>query len=281
MQKTITYPASCTGIAIDGKTHASLTFKQAPPDTGIVFIREDLPDRPRVQCCPQYARTDSRWTSLVKQDIRIEHTEHILAAVSGLGIDNIQIHLDGPHIPVVSSFSSQEFVAVLQQAIIIEQEKPKIYFTVDQPQWVFDSFSYAGRQHDSLLLALPSSQLTFTYLLDYPGRQLPTQAAHFCMNGKEFAEQLAPARSYIMDFEYDLVAGLIGKSIKDCLVIGRSDIDLQWNNEPARHKLLDLVGDMATLGSPIKGHFIGIRTGHKVNIKMCHKLQGFKGELFN
>ena len=144
-----------------------------------------------------------------------------------------------------------------------------------QPQWVFDSFGYAGRQHDSILLALPSSQLAITYLLDYPGKQLPTQAAHFCLgNNQEFAGQLAPARSYIMDFEYEQVVRLIGKSIEDCLVIGASNTNLQWDNEPARHKLLDLLGDMGTLGSPIKGHFIGIRTGHKVNIKMCHKLWG-------
>ena len=281
MQKTITYPTRCTGIAIDGKAHATLTFNPAPCDTGIVFIREDLPGRPKVECCPQYARTDSRWTYLVKEEIRIEHTEHLLAAVIGLGIDNLQVYLDGPHIPVVSSFSSQDFVTALQRAIIIEQDKPKNYFTVAQPQWIFDSFSYNGRQHDCILLALPSSQLTVTYLLDYPGKQLPTQSAHFCLGGQDFAEQFAPARSYIMDFEYDLVARLIGKSIKECLVIGRSDTKLQWNNEPARHKLLDLLGDMATLGSPIRGHFIGIRTGHKVNMKMCHKLQGFKEELFN
>ena len=281
MQKTITYPTDCSGIAIDGKTHATVTFNQAPPDTGIVFIREDLPGRPRIECCPQYARTDSRWTSLVKKDIRIEHTEHLLAAITGLGIDNIQVHLDGPHIPVVSSFSSLGFVTALQQAKIVDQGKPKKYFIVDQPQWVFEAFSYNGRQHDCILLALPASQLTLTYLLDYPGKQLATQAAHLCLSSREFTEQLAPARSYIIDYEFEQVSGLIGKSIEDCLVIGRSETKLQWDNEPARHKLLDMLGDIATLGSPIKGHFIGIRTGHQANVKMCHKLQRFKEELFN
>jgi UDP-3-O-acyl-N-acetylglucosamine deacetylase len=247
----------------------------APPGTGIVFIRQDLPGSPRIECCTQYARTDSRWTSLVKNELRIEHTEHLLAAVIGLGIDNIKVCLDGPHIPVVSNFSSLNFVEALQQAKIIEQDKPKKHFVVNQPQWVFDSFIYNGREYESILLALPSTELKVTYLLDYPGRQVPTQAAHFRLNNRQFAEQLAPARSYIMDFEYDLVAALIGQSIKDCLVIGQSEINLKWGNEPARHKLLDLMGDLATLGSPIKGHFIGIRTGHKVNIKMSQKLQGF------
>lgn len=273
MQKTIKYATRCAGIAITGQTYTTVTFQPAPPDTGIVFVREDLAWRPEVRCRPEYACTDSRWTSLVKNDIRIEHTEHLLAAIAGLGLDNIRIHLDSPYIPVVSSFSSRDFVEALLKAEPVSQNVPKKYFAVCESQCLFDSFYYDGVRYDRVLLALPAPRLTLTYLLDYPGKQLPTQLAHFVLDDShEFTSGLAPARSYIMDYEYDEVVKLIGKGLDDCLVISSGPLHLQWNNEPARHKILDLLGDISTLGQPVKGHFIGIRTGHKANIRMCHKL---------
>lgn len=277
MQKTIKYAIRCTGIAITGQGYTTATFQPAPPDTGIVFVREDLPGRPEIPCRSAYACTDSRWTSLVKNDIRIEHTEHLLAAINGLGLDNIRVHLDGPSIPVVSGFSSRDFVEALLKAEPISQDVPKKYFTVREPQCLFDSFYYDGVLYNRVLLALPSPQLTLTYLLDYPGKQLPTQLAHFVLdNGNNFASQIAPARSYILDYEYDEVVKLIGKGMDDCLVVSDGHLDLQWDNEPARHKVLDLLGDLTTLGQPVKGHFIGFRTGHKVNIQMCHQLMRFE-----
>lgn len=273
MQRTIRYATRCTGIAINGQRYTAVTFQPAPPNTGVVFVREDLPGRPEIPCGPEYARTDSRWTSLVRGDIRIEHTEHLLAAINGLGLDNIKIHLDGPYIPVVSSFSSRDFVEALLKAEPVSQDVAKKYFTVREPQCLFDSFCYEGVLYNRVLLALPSPQFTLTYLLDYPGKQLPTQLAHFVLdNDNDFASQIASARSYIMDYEYDEVIKLIGKGMDDCLVVSDGPLQLQWDNEPARHKVLDLLGDLGTLGQPVKGHFIGFRTGHKANIQMCHRL---------
>lgn len=273
MQKTIKHSASCTGISITGQTSTTVTFQPAPPDTGIVFVREDLPGQPEIRCLPKYARTDSRWTTLAKNSIRIEHTEHLLAAITGLRLDNIRVHLDSPYIPVVSSFSSKDFVQALLKAEPVSQDVPKRYFTVREPQYILDSFNYEGQRYDRILLALPAPKLTLSYLLDYPSKQLTTQLAHFVLdNLNNFASELAPARSYIMDYEYDQVLKLIGKGMNDCLVISQSPLNLQWNNELARHKALDLLGDISTIGQAIKGHFIGIRTGHQANIQMCHKL---------
>lgn len=273
MQKTIKHPCRCTGVTITGQAYATVTFHPAPTDTGIVFVREDLPGYPEVQCRPENARSDSRWTSFVLNEIRIEHTEHLLAAITGLGLDNIRIHLDSPYIPVVSNFSSLDFVRALQKAESVFQNAPKNYFKFREPQWVYDSFLYEGKLYDRVLLALPASSLTLTYLLDYPGKQLPTQLAHFSpAEGNDFISELAPARSYIMDFEYEEVVKLIGKGIDDCLVVSNQALKLQWDNEPARHKLLDLLGDLAAIGRPIKGHFIGFRTGHRQNVELCRKV---------
>lgn len=275
MQKTIKYSAKCSGRSITGQYESSVTFSPALPDTGIVFVRDDLPGRPEVVCETEYARTDSRWTSLVKNNIQIEHTEHLLAAIIGLGIDNIRVHLDSSHIPVVSHFSSKDFVDALIQAEPIPQNTPKRYLTITKPQWVFDSFIYEGNSYESILLALPAPETVFTYLLDYPGKQLPTQIAHFKVTSdKDFISELSSARSYIMDYEFELVEKLIGSTMDQCLVISKdAKANLTWDNEPARHKLVDLLGDIGTIGMPVKGHFIGIRTGHKSNIRMAQKLK--------
>lgn len=282
MQKTIKQSACCTGISITGQTYTTVTFHPAPPDTGIVFIREDFPGQPAVPCRPEYARVDSRWTSLVKNDIRIEHTEHLLAAIAGLDLDNIKISLNSPYIPVVSNFSAWDFVQTLLKAEPVIQDAPKKYATVREPICLATSFYYKNTRYDRFLLALPAPHLTITYLLDYPDKELPTQSAHFTFNHSwDFASELATARSYITESEYETVVKLIGGNIEDCLVITGGPLHLQWDNEPARHKALDLLGDIHTLGRAVKGHFIGIRTGHETNIQMVQKLKlQMKEDLF-
>lgn len=274
MQKTIKHSVQCSGTSITGQHDTKVTFFPAEPDTGIIFIRDDLPTKPQIECRSENACTDARWTSLVKNNIRVEHTEHLLAAIAGVGIDNIKIHLSSAHIPVVSHFSSNEFVEALLQAKPVIQHSPKSYLTITEPQWVFDSFTFKGQRYDNILIALPAEEPTFTYLLDYPNKQLPTQLAHYQLSASsEFISELAPARSYIMDYEYDSVEKLIGSAIDQCLVISNeTDCRLRWKNEPARHKLVDLIGDLSTIGRPIKGHFIGIRTGHNTNIQMAKKI---------
>jgi len=274
MQKTIGRPARSTGISITGSARASVTFHPAPPDNGIVFIRSDLPGSPQIECRPEYARSDQRWTSLDKKGIRVEHTEHLLAAVAGLGIDNIFLHLESPHVPVVSGFSSGDFVRALLESGLVRQDRPKKLIAVSNPQWVLDSFTFNNKRYDSILLALPAPKLILSYLLDYPGKQIDTLLSHFVSGSPgQFSTELGPARSYIMDYEFDEVARLIGEGMKDCLVISKQDSPkLQWEDEPARHKIIDLLGDLATMGHPLRGHFIGIRTGHKANIRLCRKL---------
>lgn len=274
MQKSIKNSVQCSGMSINGQCQSTVTFFPAPPDTGIVFVRDDIQGKPEINCQTEYACTDSRWTSLVKNNNRIEHTEHLLAAISGLGIDNIKVQLDNSHIPVVSQFSCGDFVEALLKAEQVFQPKPKKYLTITKPQWVFDSFDFKGQRFDSILIALPASEPTFTYLLDYPNKQLSTQMAHYKLTTDlDFVSELSSARSFIMDYEYDHVKKLIGSTLDQCLVISNgTDDKLRWDNEPARHKLVDLIGDLTTIGIPVKGHFIGIRTGHKTNIKMAKKI---------
>ncbi len=274
MQKTITSKSEVSGSSINGKYQSKVTFEPAEPNTGIVFIRDDLPGKPEIECIPDYASVHSRWTSLIKNGVNVEHTEHILAAIAGEGITNIRIHLNGPHIPVVTDFSSWGFTQALLEAVPISQPEPKKYIVVKEPHWVLRHFEFEGKRYDSLLLALPAQQFSATYLLDYPGKQVATQIAHFSsIHDEVFISEIAKARSFIMDYEYHNVVHLLGESIKNCLTFPNGNTKLRWSNELARHKLLDLIGDLMIMGQPIKGSFIGFRTGHKSNIELCRILK--------
>lgn len=180
MQKTITYTSKVSGIAINGQYQAKMVFEPADPDTGIIFIRDDLPDKPEIECKPEFAFINKRWSSLIQNGVNVEHTEHVLAAICGLEITNIRIHLNSPYLPVLSDFSSWEFAQALLRAVPITQAAPPKYKVVKEPIWVMDQFeSTDGNRYDTLLLGLPAEHFSITYLLEYPDKTIPTQIAHF------------------------------------------------------------------------------------------------------
>lgn len=275
MQTTVKKSVTVSGININGTCLTKAVFEPAAENSGIVFVRDDLPGSPTVRCSSENAVVDSRWTSLVEQGVRIEHTEHILAAVKGLGITNLIIRLNGSSVPVVDGYSCRDFVTALQNAGILYQQAPRSYLTVKAPVIVADEFYCLGRRYDKYIAALPAENLELIYILDYPDRSLPVQIADFILDPETFRVQLADARSYITQEEYQQVAPLIGQGIDSVLVFseGRAQ-GLRWFNEPARHKLVDLLGDLSTVGCDIKGKFIGFRSGHKLNIEMIKILSG-------
>ena len=279
MQATIKKSAAVSGININGTAQTKAVFEPAAENTGIVFVRADLPGSPPVHCSCENAVVDSRWTSLVEHGIRIEHTEHILAAVKGLGITNLIIRLNSASVPVVDGYSCRDFVTALQNAGILQQQAPRKYLSVQSPILVADEFYCLGRRYDKYIAALPSENLELTYILDYPDRSLPVQTADFKIDTETFCLQLAGARSYITQEEYQQVAPLIGQGIDSVLVFSKGKAKgLRWPNEAARHKLVDLLGDLSTAGCDIKGRFIAFRSGHKLNIEMIKILSGCEGD---
>lgn len=273
MQTTIKSTVRCGGIDIFGRCNTDITLLPAPANSGIIFERGDLPGRPQVHCTSEQVLVDSRWTALEQNGTRVEHTEHLLAALAGLAIDNIIIRMEGPSIPVVDGYSCADFVAGINQVGIKRLPVKRQYLTVPFPCLVKDEFYIENKRHEKFLLALPADQLELTYVLDYPDKSIPTQQACYCITPKSFTNELASARSYITQQEYQQVAQLIGKGMQSVLVFspGKRN-DLRWSNEPARHKLVDLLGDLNTIGQPLKGRFIGIRSGHRQNINMVKKL---------
>lgn len=274
-QTTINRKAFVNGTSITGGTDAKVSFYPAPPGTGIVFVRNDLTGSPKVKCSFENANVEYRWTSLADGDIRIEHTEHALAAISGLGLDNIFIELEQASLPVTSDYSSKEFTRALTGAGIMEQPFKKGRIKIHKPIIVYQRESLEDRSYEKLLIALPYDGFKLTYVLDYP--QLPqlSQVAEMDITPETFAKELADARSYIIESELEEVINLTGKVSSNVLVIksGSEYRSWKWPNEPARHKVLDLLGDLGLLGKKVQGHVIGFRSGHRLNLELCKKIK--------
>jgi UDP-3-O-acyl N-acetylglucosamine deacetylase len=272
-QTTIKRNVCCQGIDISGKGWVTMTLEPAKENSGIIFVRDDLPGCPQVQCNVDNCLVESRWTSLQNDDVRVDHTEHILAALAGLGIDNLIVHINNPSIPVVDGYSCKDFVQQILSVGIKELGAPKKYFEVKNPCLIVDQFYIQGQRYEKFIAAFPSDKLELTYILDYPDGSLPAQMVRCLIGPEVFINQLADARSYITANEYQHVAELIGKGMESVLVFSAGKLaGLRWPNEPARHKLVDLLGDLSTVGYPLKGRFISFRGGHQLNIKMIKKL---------
>jgi UDP-3-O-acyl-N-acetylglucosamine deacetylase len=273
-QTTINRKASVIGTSITGGTDAKVSFYPAPPDTGIVFIRSDLPGRPKVKCSFEKAKVEYRWTSLIDGNIRIEHTEHALAAISGLGLDNVYVELEQPSLPVTPDYSSKEFTRVLLEVGIVDQPVMKEEIKIQKPIIVYQRERLEDRSYEKLLIALPYDGFKLTYILDYPKLPWLSQISEMDVTPQTFVEELADARSYIIESELEEVVNLTGKVSSNVLVVksGTERGEWLWPNEPARHKVLDLLGDLGLLGKKVLGHVIGFRSGHRLNLELCKKI---------
>jgi UDP-3-O-[3-hydroxymyristoyl] N-acetylglucosamine deacetylase len=273
-QTTIKHNVFLMGTSITGETDAKVSFYPAPPDTGIVFIRNDLPGRPKVKCSFEKAKVEFRWTSLIHRNVRIEHTEHALAAISGLNLDNVFIELEQPSLPVTPDYSSKEFTRALLTAGIVEQPFKKEKIKINKPIVICKRGTFENMKNENLLIALPYDGFKLTYVLDYPNLPQLSQSAEINVTPETFAQELADARSFVIESEFEEVEDLTGKISSNLLVV-KSTSEREgwfWPNEPARHKALDLLGDLCLLGNRIQGHVIGIRSGHRLNLELCKKI---------
>ena len=273
-QTTIQKKVSLMGTSITGETDAKVTFYPAPPDTGIIFIRNDLPGSPKVKCTFEKANIEYRWTSLADGDVRIEHTEHALAALSGLGLDNVFIELEQASLPVTPDYSSKEFKKALMGAGIVKQNAKKEMIKILKPIIVYKRESLEDTEYEKFLIALPYHGFKLTYVLDYPNLPEFSQVAEMDITPETFAKELSDARSYMIESEVEEVVNLTGKISSNVLVVksGAEYRSWQWPNEPARHKVLDLLGDLGLLGKKVQGHVIGFRSGHRLNLELCKKI---------
>jgi UDP-3-O-[3-hydroxymyristoyl] N-acetylglucosamine deacetylase/3-hydroxyacyl-[acyl-carrier-protein] dehydratase len=277
-QRTLGAEVSFSGIGLHSGAEATLVFKPAPVDSGIKFVRTDLAARPEITAQVGNAIPSgdhARRTVLGSGDVRISTVEHVLAAVHGLGIDNVTIELNTSE-PAEPDGSSAPFVRVLKQAGFVDQESPKRYIEVKTP--------LALTEDGIELIALPHPNLRISFTIHYDHPLVGTQFASFDISEQIFEEQIAPARTFslLKDVEALRGQGLIkGGSLENSVVIGDEKIlneePLRFPDEFVRHKILDLLGDLCLLGAPIKGHIISVKSGHASNlglVKMLHERYG-------
>ncbi len=297
-QKTIKDTASVCGTGLHTGEKVNVIFKSAPVDTGYCFKRVDLPGQPVVYANVDNVLDTSRGTTIANNGVEVKTVEHILAALSGLGIDNVIIEVDKAELPIMDG-SSNTFVSTLKKAGIIEQDKPKDFFELDT------TIIYSNPERKVQMIALPSDTFKISVLIDYDSDVLVPQNA-ILENIEDFANEIAPCRTFVFlhELEYlvnnDLIKGgdvnnaivFINREIDDnelkklAKLFNRPEVkvlkqgilnnlELRFDNEPARHKLLDVVGDLALIGEPLKAHIIATRPGHASNIAFAKEIKKY------
>ena len=269
-QKTIKKPVSFSGHGLHTANLTTVVFRPAPPGTGIVFARTDLPNKPTIKAHIDHVVDVRRGTTLGANGARVLTVEHVLAGIAGLEIDNIFVELDANE-PPVGDGSSLPFVETLLDAGVSEQDAPREYIEIDE--------AITFRDKDRILTVLPWNELRLSVTADYSHRAIGTQYRSIKVCREEFAREIAGARTFCFLHEVEALKaqGLIrGGSLENAVVIGTESIlneNLRFPDEFVRHLILDLLGDLTLLGKPLKGHVIAIKPGHTPNARLAQKIR--------
>lgn len=270
-QRTIKNELSFEGIGLHTGRYARVTLKPASRDSGITFIRSD---KNTVIKAHVGSVIDTAFATTIGQDgAKIRTVEHIMAALAGLGIDNILVEVDGPEIPILDG-SSTELISIILKAGIAKQGKKRPYLRIKRPI-IFDD-------GNSKVAALPYEGRRITYSIFFNHYGFGEQRLSIEINEETFAREIAPARTFgfLKDIEYLRTNGLAkGGSLENAIILGENGVlnssGLRFKDEFVRHKVLDSIGDLAILGFPIYGHIIANKSGHSTNIKFLKKLLAF------
>src|SRR5438876_5799485 len=269
-QQTIRKPVTCTGVGLHSGCQVSLTLTPAPPDTGIVFIRTDLSTKPRVPAAIANVRPTLLSTTVGVDGVQVQSIEHLLAAAAGLGIDNLYVEVDAPELPALDG-SATPFVDLLQEAGLAAQARYRSYLKIVSPIDVSE-----GDKHISIR---PASMVSVTYTIDYDHPLIRRQAYTYDWSSDSFVRDIAPARTFgfLREVEALWDAGLgLGGSLHNTLILsdeGLLNVDgLRFADEFVRHKILDLMGDMALLGLPFIGEVVAVRSGHALHARLVDKI---------
>jgi len=272
-QRTIQNEVSVSGVGLHTAKKALLTLKPADIDSGIIFTRLDLADKPKVKALPENVLTQTRSlrrSSIGKNNVEIHTIEHLMAAISGLGIDNLNIEIDNEEVPGLDG-SSVNFVDLLLKAGIKEQEKERSYYRINKPISV--------EEGGASISALPYEGFKVSYTLDYNHPMLKSQFKEIEINGDSFKAEISQARTFCLEEEakklQELGVGL-GANYENTLVLGKSGViknTLRYNDEFLRHKILDLIGDLYLLGRPLKAHIVALKSGHSLNLELIKMIQ--------
>jgi UDP-3-O-[3-hydroxymyristoyl] N-acetylglucosamine deacetylase/3-hydroxyacyl-[acyl-carrier-protein] dehydratase len=297
-QHTLCKSISISGTGLHTGILVDMTLHPANPGFGIQFQRVDLPNQPVIKADCDLVTDTSRGTTLQVGDAKVSTVEHILAALVGLGIDNLLIELNGPEIPIMDG-SSAPFIEAIEKVGVLEQDAAKAWYSIDENIFHYDEDKRVE------MVALPALDYQITTLIDFNSPVLGTQHAAL-KTIKDFKSEISPCRTFCFLheletlLEHDLIKG---GDINNAIVVvdkpvtkeemGRlakvfkrdkievksegylNNLELRFPNEPARHKLLDVVGDLALIGYPIKARIIANRPGHSSNVEFAKKIKQY------
>ena len=265
-QRTIGRVGSCEGTGLHSGEFSRVRFVPAPVDTGIIFIRSH--DGHKVSIRAEASRVISTHfsTTLGKDGVTIKTVEHLMAALVGLKIDNLYVEVEGPEIPILDG-SAWPFVKLFQAARIIKQGKLQPYLKIERPITVADG--------ERAIQISPSDHFSITYTMSFDHTFFPEQRYTYCDDEVKFIQEVSKARTYgfLKDVEQLRSVGLIkGGSLQNAVVIGEHGVineeGLRYPDELVRHKVLDLMGDLALLGKPLMGELRVNLAGHSLHTQM-------------
>lgn len=295
-QKTLAGSFSLFGKGLHTGLNLTVTFNPAPENSGYKIQRIDLEGEPIIQAIAENVVDTSRGTVVANGEARCSTIEHAMAALYALGIDNCLIQVNGPEFPILDG-SSIMYVENIRRVGVVEQNAPKDFYVIKK------KIEFRDDETGSSIIILPDEQFSITTMISFDSQFINSQFATFD-NMDDFTEHIAPARTFVFVREIEplLKAGLIkGGDLDNAIVIYEKEISqealdrladhlhvehrdatalgyiqdrpLVWQNEPARHKLLDIIGDMALIGRPIKGRIIATRPGHTINNKFARQMR--------
>lgn len=295
-QNTLKEQFSLSGKGLHTGLNLTVTFMPAPPDHGYKIQRIDMPGQPIMDAIAENVIDTQRGTVLGKGEMRCSTVEHAMAALYALGLDNVLIQVDGPEFPILDG-SAELYVNAIQRVGILEQDAPKDFYYINK------KMEFRDEATGACITLLPDEDFSITSMISFESSVLSSQFATLD-NMDKFATEVAAARTFVFVREIEplLMAGLIkGGDLDNAIVIyehktTQENLDklcqltgaerheaselgylqhkpLVWDNEPARHKLLDIIGDMALIGKPIKGRIIATKPGHTINNKFARMMR--------
>ena len=297
-QHTLSESVSISGTGLHTGVLVDMTLQPANPGFGIQFQRVDLPNQPLIKADCDLVTDTSRGTTLQVGDAKVSTVEHILAALVGLGVDNLLIELNGPEIPIMDG-STAPFIEAIEKVGVLEQDAAKAWYSIDENIFHYDEDKRVE------MVALPALDYQITTLIDFNSPVLGTQHAAL-KTIKDFKSEISPCRTFCFLheletlLEHDLIKGgdinnaivvvdkpvtkeemtRLAKVFKRDKIEVKSEgylnnLELRFPNEPARHKLLDVIGDLALIGYPIKARIIANRPGHSSNVEFAKKIKQY------
>ena len=273
-QTTLKEPVLCSGVGLHTGLPSHMTIRPAVPDTGIVFIRRDVEKKVRIRAHIDNVIDATLATTISQDGVKVSTVEHLMAAFAGVGVDNAEVELNAPEVPIMDG-SSGPFNALLKNAGVQVQDRSKKFIIVRHPVTVTDG--------DRQATFLPSNDFKLSYTIDFRHPLISNQFYLIQISNGNFEREICRARTFGFLREYETLKSrgfARGGSLENAVVVGDSGVlnegGLRFADEFVRHKILDSIGDLWLMGAQVIGHFIGYKSGHTLNHKLIHKLLSHK-----